>query len=634
MQRHVAVELLDKALYDFINGVDITPRAQEISNILTDDNCAAFFTIALQIDESYLRSMMDMSLKIGGKDLAHHLLISGRLLGSYSRDGDNESIISLRNITYEIGGAALFIRMFVASNPFAEAAKWNHLETIKLLRDMAVEAGGNKLVCNLLKYDKCVAFRSALYEEPSLETLKLMRSIALEAGGTKLLQLIYRANDYAIWDIANNFMMAEPAAFMAADELAPVGLREKAGKQLELPNCRRGLLADGLPQSVFADSLRERYGAEGQVFEFSAICAFGYKIDALLLRKHSDFNITDIISRHHYNGKPVVRDGNVNWIALHKATQDITHKDLQGSQDTVTEVVRYVTNYILATRYLRKDDIIGLCETSNHPEDYIDTQERASDKVTKYFMQKSLNQLVQISNRWHKVRSRLIRSADDQSTLRDFAMEGSWHQTLPGKEIKVTLPGMEEYSIVNLTEAYELDEEGIALDHCASDYVNECKTGYQVFSIRRNGEPQTTMGFNLENEKLTLGQNYGYHNRAPSADEKTIERWFIEGIENGIIPIDLSKTGEIPTDTQLSNFENEIGIKWENITQERLDANLVKLMRISRGHNYMFGDENKNITTVEEFIRNMQKALTPPAPAIHQPAANTPLLAASAAKTA
>ncbi len=70
--------------------------------------------------------------------------------------------------------------------------------------------------------------------------------------------------------------------------------------------------------------------------------------------------------------------------------------------------------------------------------------------------------------------------------------------------------------------------------------------------------------------------------------------------------MDFSKIGEIPSDKTISEFENDIGIKVGDITTERLNANLRKIMGIHRGNIYMMGRENIAVN-MNSFISNMAK---------------------------
>lgn len=311
----------------------------------------------------------------------------------------------------------------------------------------------------------------------------------------------------------------------------------------------------------------------------------------------------------------------VRWGDLNDVLSNINHKKASEIGDAISEISKYTAINLLAYKYLLNDRMHQLNILS---EEGLEKElNKIQTTVIKYFMeQKTLPQMAKISEVWHKYRVNKVKTSHDGSTLRDFAEVGAWHQTLPEKEIFVTKPELAGWSIVNLTNSSDLMSEHHLLDHCVDGYVDKCKKGYQVFSVRYNGIAQTTMGFYIENEELKLDQNTGYKNRKITAVEQQVQDWFIEGVKSGEVKINLSKTGELPIDVGIPEFENKMGVKVESITVKRLQNNLDLLTSIARENSkinpemrqdsksstkrdiYAFGHENLK-ANIDDFIHQI-----------------------------
>ncbi len=430
-----------------------------------------------------------------------------------------------------------------------------------------------------------------------IETVIALRDIALEVFGKEkggeLIEHMLEANKCAVINRADYRGYIEIKNLLVAERYAPQKLREYAAMKF-YPSSLMGNAGLNQPKA-------DNYCKVGEKYILGACLDVMGKFDELTQKTAVHPDLRKIISNYRdEKNRPLINGDDVDWAQLSEKTDNIRYKKIGEIADTVKEVGRYATCLIAAKNY-SAETLKKVSPQAIHS--FLGSLEI---EINKYFLEnKTLGQMAKMSDEWHKLRMSKVKLSKDGSTLRNFAKEGSWHQIAAEKEIAVTKPGLEGYSIVNLTNSTELTEEHNALGHCVDGYVSNCKKGYQVFSIRKDGVSQTTMGFNVVNGELKLQQNYGEGNRLPNTKENAVEKWFLDGIKKGTIKINLNQIGEITGDNAISAFENELGVMLKDLTPERINSNLKLLTGINRSKVYMFGHENKD-ATIEQFIENLE----------------------------
>lgn len=369
--------------------------------------------------------------------------------------------------------------------------------------------------------------------------------------------------------------------------------------------------------SSAGEKLAQEFAESGLIFPVAGKDA-GYHSFISFMQKMAQFNsatldpasmIGEFGTRVQVGGKPMVK---VRWEALAQATEHIDESSIREIGDTVNEIGNYVSYYILAERFRREDgDLEFLAEYTK------DELNEELDKIKPAVRDALLNgktliQLRKVSDEWHRLRHHLLKSDEAGQSLRDYSQEGEWLPFSSQLEFPVTAKGLEQYKIVNLTNAAELDAEGRALDHCVSSYVDDCQEGYQVFSIRRKQKAQdgseqwvsvSTMGGEVAGGTLEIDQHFGFKNRPIGEDEQKVEKWLLDEVKKGAIPIN-ETLGRNDLMVLGGEFASRVGIKIENLTPGRIEQNFRRIAEVNKSRAYVFGRANRN-QSLEDFARSI-----------------------------
>jgi len=155
---------------------------------------------------------------------------------------------------------------------------------------------------------------------------------------------------------------------------------------------------------------------------------------------------------------------------------------------------------------------------------------------------------------------------------------------------------------VNLENSKDLGAEARALKHCVDGYVNKCKSGYQVYSVRKDGKPQTTAGFNIDRQgNLELDQHHGYRNGKPNQDEKQVIDWLLNEVKEGNINLQTDNIGKINELNKVPELENQLGIKVGDFNEERANDNFTRITKVNSSKYYMLGRKFKD-ATLDKFL--------------------------------
>ncbi|TAL63595.1 MAG: hypothetical protein EPN79_15675 [Burkholderiaceae bacterium] len=124
-------------------------------------------------------------------------------------------------------------------------------------------------------------------------------------------------------------------------------------------------------------------------------------------------------------------------------------------------------------------------------------------------------------------------------------------------------------TVVELTSAGQLQEEGAQLSHCVADYEGLCVTGSsRIFSVRdSSGRPLSTIELQQEHDihsgerRLMVRQHFGFKNRRPAIEaEKTLEA-FLHAAKKEQIHLSLSWPHDVhPADLMRSEQQRRIAV--------------------------------------------------------------------------
>jgi hypothetical protein len=128
------------------------------------------------------------------------------------------------------------------------------------------------------------------------------------------------------------------------------------------------------------------------------------------------------------------------------------------------------------------------------------------------------------SNRWHTDRERealLIEEAEIEE-MKLIRWSGLNADT-------TIISSGDTYGFHELTSAYDLFMEGKALSHCVSSYTSKCKAGLShIFSVKKNGECNTTLELQKRGVKWLANQNHGFKNATPTKENTDTVQKFIK----------------------------------------------------------------------------------------------------------
>jgi hypothetical protein len=117
--------------------------------------------------------------------------------------------------------------------------------------------------------------------------------------------------------------------------------------------------------------------------------------------------------------------------------------------------------------------------------------------------------------------------------VKDYNGE-SWPSLLGPKELEVPESVVKQagYRLVARTTADELKEEGRKLNHCVGGYTPDCNIGrsHIISVVNPQVDPISTIEYEADpaQKKLICIQHYGKSNDDPSAESKSIQKWFEE----------------------------------------------------------------------------------------------------------
>lgn len=195
-----------------------------------------------------------------------------------------------------------------------------------------------------------------------------------------------------------------------------------------------------------------------------------------------------------------------------------------------------------------------------------------------FFAEKGADKVLGISSEWHRKRHNLTTTG----VLRNFALQGQWASLFAdGEVIKLPESIKKGWSLVNLTNSEQLDDEGRLLRHCVASYSPQCLSGEShIVSIRNhNSEPVSTIEFCFNQDKLAVRQHHSEYDDPPPAASQKAEDWFVNEVGKGAIKLNDGPFGRIFGGRFLSPIENAVGWKKEDLTDEVVD----KMFRILCG---------------------------------------------------
>ena len=563
------------------------------------------------------KAALDMAQQVGGDALALQLLSAYDFVGfrTAAMEGCADICTLLADTARKLGGDALVAEQFQTMDyvAFAWAAQEGETKTCETLAQMARDIGGKAMLADMLKANECRAFCSAA-EGPYPETCRLLLRLAEEVGGD-VPETLLSAQKFDALESAITMEDNELIGMLLSHPAAPLPMRERFAK---IYAKRMGSDSD------LGDWPSSRdYGAAGKRYGYGAAYMAENKLDWLSDNIVYPFDMNRLVAaQRDAKGRSFMRDDEVMWDGLADLLAPISYTKLSELGDAISEVAKYAAGYLLVANARAHGEEAKLLKLNQ--QELAEAMEPYQTRITQQLLEsQSLPRSIKLAEQWHRYRASKIKAAQDGSTLRDRAEEGSWYPILKSGELAVSEPGLEGYSFVNLSAAEELEQEGFDLHHCASSYVDDCKQGYQVFSLRKDGVPQTTLGFELiDGNKLRFHQHTGEDNRAPNAKEKAAEKWFTEQIKNNPTLLDLSKTGERPIENPQPPIENLLGVALADLTPERLQSNLNLLTTFGKEYGqwsqkaaskrdlYLFGPENKGVS-LDELARNFGFAEQP-----------------------
>ena len=203
---------------------------------------------------------------------------------------------------------------------------------------------------------------------------------------------------------------------------------------------------------------------------------------------------------------------------------------LQGSQlgSLAGDAIKDYST-ILLVRMIRK--VIAENPSATMRNLDIDYLEEAARAQTQEILLRGMSsdEIEKFSEIWHSP----FRQAQSQK-LRDYGNE-SWQRLLGEKTFPVPVDVAKEagWELVCLENAQELKDEGSALNHCVGGYASKCISGgSNIFSLRKNGKPLSTIEIVTNRGKASIKQHYGYGNSRPEKSQSEIASWFVESIND------------------------------------------------------------------------------------------------------
>lgn len=116
------------------------------------------------------------------------------------------------------------------------------------------------------------------------------------------------------------------------------------------------------------------------------------------------------------------------------------------------------------------------------------------------------------SNRWHTDREReaMIIQTEKIEEMKLIRWNGINADT-------TIIASGDIYSFHELLSAYDMFTEGKTLSHCVVSYTSQCQSGIShIFSVKKNGECDSTLELQKRGNRWVENQNHGYKNSAPT----------------------------------------------------------------------------------------------------------------------
>lgn len=148
------------------------------------------------------------------------------------------------------------------------------------------------------------------------------------------------------------------------------------------------------------------------------------------------------------------------------------------------------------------------------------TKEPTNKWFSKWFGSYGLNRLLDLAKQWENIS---IQFSMARMNANDSEQKLCW-EPLANKSVEIN-----NHYIVELTSAYELEEEGHILEHCIGSYTQKCLLNNSlIFSIRDiSGKSLSTFEAIEEDGELIISQHQACCNQEPSAFESTLAENYV-----------------------------------------------------------------------------------------------------------
>lgn len=261
----------------------------------------------------------------------------------------------------------------------------------------------------------------------------------------------------------------------------------------------------------------------------------------------------------------IARVETTNGLSYRKYQQEFgpRREQIKHFSDAIREVIETYTYPKLLCKY--PEDVARFGAPGNRVDVF--TKKIAElDAVQLIATGKSSLDLLALNTKWHHPQAKF------PVELRPLTSVQSWAPLFEPVEFE------DGYSVICLTSAQALGEEGRELRHCVGGYAERCLAGTShIASIRRDGVPLATLELQAQpadsvlitddpDEKLTrplpmvelsVRQFYGQGNTAPPPEAKAVWEEVMSHIREGTITLSFdSKEHEIP---HCSDLERMIG---------------------------------------------------------------------------
>lgn len=197
--------------------------------------------------------------------------------------------------------------------------------------------------------------------------------------------------------------------------------------------------------------------------------------------------------------------------------------DLESGNSWLFDRIINVFDFLKTLRVAVKWHHYAYQDTQNHIAD------GASDFVMRWMRTKTLRQLANISDAWHRANHLAL-----EKELSAKLDTGAIANTLATQEWPLILSAPfvhDEYTITELENELELMHEGREMQHCVATYVDKCKQGDSViFSMKNfNKSKNATLELMIRDQdwRLQIVSLFGLRNEQPSAECQGVANVFL-----------------------------------------------------------------------------------------------------------